>query len=76
MNRKIIIHSDDFDKEIFSFLREVVADMPIDWDHEAIGRIRNTVIDAFKKMGITIEIDERLQSSITKRCVGGIRLTK
>jgi hypothetical protein len=71
MNRKIIIHSDDFDKEIFSFLREVVADMPVDWDHEAIGRIRNTVIDAFKKMGIMLEIDERLQSSIGKRWVEG-----
>ncbi len=71
MNRKIIIHSDDFDKEIFIFLREVVADMPIDWDHEAIGRIRNTVIDAFKKMGIILEIDERLQSSIGKRWAEG-----
>jgi hypothetical protein len=71
MNRKIIIHSDDFDKEIFIFLRGVVADMPIDWDHEAIGRIRNTVIDAFKKMGIILEIDERLQSSFGKRWVEG-----
>ncbi len=71
MNRKIIIHSDDFDKEIFSFLREVVVDMPVDWDHEAIGRIRNTVIDAFKKMGIMLEIDGRLQSSIGKRWVEG-----
>ena len=71
MNRKIIIHSDDFDKEIFIFLREVVADMPIDWDDEAIGRIRNTVIDAFEKMGIILEIDERLQSSIGKRWAEG-----
>jgi hypothetical protein len=71
MNRKIIIHSDDFDKEIFSFLREVVADMPVDWDHEAIGWIRNTVIGAFEKMGIMLEIDERLQSPIGKRWVEG-----
>ena len=71
MNRKIIIQSDDFDKEIFIFLREVVADMPIDWDHEAMGRIRNTVIDAFKKMGIILEIDERLQPSFGKRWVEG-----
>jgi hypothetical protein len=71
MNRKIIIHSDDFDKEIFIFLREVVADMPIDWDHGAIGRIRNTVIDAFEKMGIILEIDERLQSSIGERWLEG-----
>ncbi len=71
MNRKIIIHSDDFDKEIFSFLREVIADMPIDWDHEAIGRIRNTVIDAFEKMGIMLEVDERPQSLFSKRWVEG-----
>jgi hypothetical protein len=71
MNRKIIIHSDDFDKEIFIFLREVVADMPIDWDHEAIGWIRNTVIDAFEKMGIVLEIDKRLQSSIGERWLEG-----
>jgi hypothetical protein len=71
MNRKIIIQSDDFDKEIFSFLREVVADMPVDWDREAIGWIRNTVIDAFEKMGVMLEIDGRLQSPIGKRWVEG-----
>lgn len=71
MNRKIIIHSDDFDKEIFSFLREVVAYMPVDWDHEAIGWIRNTVIDAFEKMGVMLEIDERPQSLCSKRWVEG-----
>ncbi len=71
MNRKIIIQSHDFDKEIFSFLREVVADMPVHWDHEAIGRIRNTVIDAFEKMGITLEIDERPQSLFSRRWVEG-----
>ncbi len=71
MNRKIIIHSDDFDREIFIFLKEVVADMPIDWDYDAIGRIRDTVINAFQKMGIVLEIDERLQSSIGKRRTEG-----
>jgi hypothetical protein len=71
MNRKIIIQSDDFDKEIFSFLREVVADMPVDWDHETIGWIRNTVIDAFEKMGITLEIDDRPQSLFSRRWVEG-----
>jgi hypothetical protein len=71
MNRKIIIQSADFDKEIICFLREVVADMPVHWDHEAINRIRNTVIDAFEKMGVMLEIDERLQSSISKRWVEG-----
>ena len=44
MNRKVIIHPDDFDKEIFIFLREVVADMPIEWDYDAIGRKRDSVI--------------------------------
>ncbi len=60
MNRKIIIRSDDFNKEIFFFLKEVGADMPIDWDNEAINRVRNAVIGAYEKMGVTIEIDERL----------------
>lgn len=67
MNRKIIIRSDDFNKEIFFFLKEVGADMPIDWDNEAINRVRNAVIGAYEKMGVTIEIDERLQSSLSKR---------
>ena len=71
MNRKIIIQSGDFDKEIFSFLREVVADMPVDWDDEAIGRIKDTVIDAFEKMGIILEIDERPQPTLGRRWVEG-----
>ena len=71
MNPKIIIRSDDFDREIFIFLKEVVVDMPIDWDYDAIGRIRDTVIDAFIKMGIILEIDERPESSIGKRWVEG-----
>ncbi len=62
MNRKIIINSNDFNREIFSFLKEVAADMPIDWNIEALDRIRNAVIEAFEKMGVTLEIDERLQS--------------
>ena len=62
MNRKIIIKSDDFSKEIFSFLKEVGADMPIDWNLEALDRIRNAVIEAFEKMGVTLEVDDRLQS--------------
>jgi len=33
MNRKIIIKADDLDREIFSFLKEVEVDMPIDWDN-------------------------------------------
>jgi hypothetical protein len=62
MNQKIIIKSDDFNKEIFSFLKEIGADMPMDWNIEALDRIRNAVIEAFEKMGVTLEVDDRLQS--------------
>jgi hypothetical protein len=62
MNRKIIIRSDDFNSEILSFLTEVGADMPIDWNIEALDRIRNAVIETYEKMGVTLEIDDRLQS--------------
>lgn len=44
MNRKVIIHPDDFDREIFISLREAVVDMPIEWDYDAIGRKRDSVI--------------------------------
>ena len=57
MNRKIIIKSFDFDREISSFLKEVGADMPIDWKIETLDRIRNAVIEAFENMGVTLEID-------------------
>jgi len=46
MKRKIIIESGDFNREIFYFLNEVGADMPIEWDIEASDRIRSTVIKA------------------------------
>lgn len=62
MNRKIIIKSDDFDKEIFSFLKEVGADMPLDRNFEALDWIKNAVIETFGKMGVRLEIDDRLQS--------------
>jgi len=62
MNRKIIIKSEDFNRAICSFLKEVGADMPIDWDNEAIDRVRNAIIEAFERMGVTLEIDDRLQS--------------
>ena len=74
MNRKIIIKSDDFNKEIFSFLKEVGADMPMDWNIEALERLKDAVIGTFEKMGVTLEIDDRLQSIppyLTKR-EGGI----
>ncbi len=59
MNRKIIIRAEDFNKEILSFLAEVGADMPIGWDNEVLCRVRNTVIEVYEKMGVTLEIDER-----------------
>lgn len=70
MNRKIIIKSDDFNKEIFSFLKEVGADTPMDWNIKALDRIKNAVIEIFEKMGVTLEIDDRFQSIspyLTKR---------
>ena len=63
MGRKIIIKTEDLDKEIRSFLMEVGADMPIDWNTEALNRVRDGVVEAFGKMGIKIEIDSRLPAS-------------
>jgi hypothetical protein len=62
MNRKIIIQSYDFNKEIFSFLKEIGADMPIDWNIEDLDQIKNAVIEAFGKKEVALEIDDRLQS--------------
>jgi hypothetical protein len=62
MNQKIIIKLLDFDKEIFSFLKEVGADMPIDWSIEDFYQIKDAVIETFEKMGVTLEVDDRLQS--------------
>ncbi len=62
MNRKIIIKSDDFDKEICSFFKQVGADMPMDWNIEALERLKDAVIGTFEKMGVTLEIDDRFQS--------------
>ena len=64
MCRKVIIKTDDFDKEIRSFLKEVGADMPIDWDREALDQVESAVIDAFKKMGVGLEVDDRLTDSV------------
>ena len=74
MNRKIIIKSDDFNKEIFSFLKEVGADMPMDRNIEALERIRNAVIETFEEMGVALEIDERSRftSPYLTRRDGGI----
>ena len=64
MGRKIIIKTDDLDKEIRSFLSDVGADMPIDWDIEALDEVKDAVVEAFKKMGVRIEIDDRLPASV------------
>ena len=61
MDRKIIIKAKDLDKEICSFLTHVEADIPIDWNSNALALVRNAVIEAYDKMGITLEVDERLQ---------------
>ena len=60
MGRKIIIRTDDFDNVIRSFLGDVGADMPIEWNIEALDQVKNAVIEAFKKMGVGIEVDSRL----------------
>jgi hypothetical protein len=67
MSRKIIIEIGDLDKEICSFLRGVGADMPIDWNREALDQVKNAVIEAFKKMGVGLEIDDRLPTSVNRR---------
>jgi len=64
MGRKIIIKTDDFDKEIRSFLGDVGANMPINWDTEALDQVKNAVIEAFKKMGVGVEVDGRLSASV------------
>ncbi len=60
MNRKMIIKMEDLNREIGLFLTEVMAGMPMDWNIEALGVVRNAVIRAFEKMGITVEIDDQL----------------
>jgi hypothetical protein len=59
MDRKIIIKVEDFNTEIYSFLTEVGAGMPMDWNTEAIDCVRNAAIEAYENMGVTLEIDER-----------------
>jgi hypothetical protein len=63
MSRKIIIKTDDFDKEVRSFLGDVGADMPIDWEREALDQVKTAVIEAFKKMGVGLEVHDRLPAS-------------
>ena len=61
MDRKIIIRAKDLDKEICSCLKQVGADIPINWSSNALALVRDAVIEAYNKMEITLEIDERLQ---------------
>jgi hypothetical protein len=61
MNRKIIIRVKDLDKEICSFLTQVGGDIPIDWSSNALALVRVAAVEAYDKMGITLEVDECLQ---------------
>ena len=67
MNRKIIIRAKDLDKEIRSFLTQVGADIPVDWTDNVLALVRYAVIEAYDKMGITLEIDECLPKNIHNR---------
>ena len=60
MNRKIIFKAKDFDNEICSFLTQVGADIPIDWNSNTLALVRDAVIEAYNKMGITLEVDKCL----------------
>ena len=40
--------------------------MPIEWNIEALDQMKNAVIEAFKKMGIGIEVDDRLSASVNQ----------
>ena len=60
MHRKIIIKAKDLEKELCSFLTQVRADIPVDWYSNALALVRDAVIEACGKMGITLEIDERI----------------
>jgi hypothetical protein len=63
MGRKIIIKTEDLDKEIRTFLKDVGADMPIDWDTAALDQVKAAVIEVFKKMGVEFEVDDQLPLS-------------
>ncbi len=63
MDRKIIIKAEDLDREIHSFLAQVSADMPIKSDTNVLALVRDAVIEAFGRMGVTLEVDEQLELS-------------
>ena len=72
MNRKIIIKTDDFNSEIYLFLKEVGAGSPVDWNNEALDRVKDAVIQAFGKMGVTLQIDDQLQPPMSKSMLGRV----
>jgi hypothetical protein len=73
MNRKIIIRSEDFDRETVFFLKEVGADMPIKWTSESLDVVRNAVIEAFEKVGVRLQIDGRHQSPLFSQTQHDVR---
>jgi len=60
--------------QLFPSSREVGSNPSIDSDNEALGRVRNAVIEALEKMEVTLETDERLQlpSYVEQRDDGSI----
>ena len=60
--------------QLFPSSPEVGSDLSIDSDNEALGRVRNAVIEALEKMEVTLETDERLQlpSYVEQRDDGSI----
>ena len=60
--------------QLFPSSPEVRSDLSIDSDNEALGRVRNAVIEALEKMEVTLETDERLQlpSYVEQRDDGSI----
>ena len=60
MDRRIIIKAEDLDREIHFLLSEISADMPIDWDSNVLALVRDSVIEAFGRMEVTLEVDERV----------------
>ncbi len=63
MNRKIIIRASDLNTRVYSFLTGIGADNSPDWNCEALDQVRHAVVNAFGKMGLTLEIDDQLETS-------------
>jgi hypothetical protein len=62
VDRKIIIKAEDLSREIHSFLTEVSADLPVSWDSNGLALVRDAVIEAFRRMGVILEVDERIET--------------